>query len=115
MSGKEPPKGPATTLEGDVETLTKQEHEGKKVEPELKKNLTKLKEWWDTDGRPNYEKDKGPLVDAGGSTAKQALLYTAVVPAALAVGFLLLILYFAATGGYKQVHLEEQHPPMEEY
>jgi hypothetical protein len=35
---------------------------------------------------------------------------TALVPAALAVGFLLLILYFLATGGYKQVHLEAVRP-----
>jgi hypothetical protein len=47
--------------------------------------------------------------------AKTALLYTAVVPAVLAVGFLILIVYFLMTGGYKQVHLEDQHPPMEEY
>ena len=30
------------------------------------------------------------------------------------VGFLLLLLYFAATGGYKQVHLDEE-PPLGEY
>lgn len=114
-AGKEPPKGPATTLEGDVETLAREEAEGKKVETKLKKNLTSLKKWWDEEGRPNYEADKGPLVAARLYGAKHALLYTAVVPAVLAVGFLLLILYFAATGGYTQIHLDEQHPPMEEY
>ena len=45
--------------------------------------------------------------------SKIALLYTAAVPAALAVGFLLLILYFAAAGGYKQVHLDQERPTRE--
>jgi hypothetical protein len=32
---------------------------------------------------------------------KQALTWTAYVPAAMAVGYLLLVLYFRALGGYK--------------
>jgi hypothetical protein len=81
----------------------------------LKENLTKLHDWWEKDGKPNYERDKQPLMEAKLYGAKTALLYTAAVPAVLALGFLLLIVYFAATGGYKQVHLEDTHPPMEEY
>ena len=104
-----------TTLESDMETLKKQEAEGKPVEPKLKENLTKLYDWWQNEGKPNFEKDKQPLLDAKLYGAKTALLYTAAVPAVLAIGFLLLLLYFAATGGYKQVHLEDTHPPMEEY
>ena len=61
-----------------------------------------------------YATDKVPLEESRLYGAKKALLYTALVPAALAVGFLLLILYFALTGGYKQVHLNEE-PPMGEY
>lgn len=96
-----------TTLESDLDTIAKLEKEGKPVEPKLKDNLTNLKKWWDEQGEPNYKEDKPKLDEARLYGAKQALLYTAAVPAALAVGFLLLILYFAATGGYKQVHLEE--------
>jgi MFS family permease len=103
-----------TTLESDLETLARNEKEGKVVEPKLKENLTKLKAWWDSEGKPNFEADKGPLKDSRLYGAKTALLYTAIVPAALAVGFLILLAYFAATGGYKQVHLEEE-PPMGEY
>lgn len=107
-------KDAKTTLESDLETLAKQEAEGKTVEPKLKENLTKLQTWWVTEGQPNYENDKDPLISSRLYGAKQALLYTAGVPAALAVGFLLLIFYFAATGGYKQEHLDEK-PAMEEY
>jgi MFS family permease len=109
-----PIPGAKTTLQSDMETLARNEKEGKSVEPKLKQNLTRLNEWWEKDGRPNFEKDRGPLVAARLYGAKQALLYTSAVPAVLALGFLFLLIYFAMTGGYKQVHLDE-HPPMEEY
>ncbi|HVK16479.1 MAG TPA: MFS transporter [Fimbriiglobus sp.] len=102
---KPTPEGPATTLESDLQTLQKEEAAGKPVEPKLKENLTELQTWWLTKGKPNYEEDKKYLDPATLHGKKTALLYTAAVPAVLAVGFLLLILYFAASGGYKQVHL----------
>ena len=37
---------------------------------------------------------------------RMSLKWTALVPLAMAVGYLLLILYFKARGGYKQVHIE---------
>jgi MFS family permease len=104
-----------TTLESDLETLKKQEAEGKPIELKLKENLTRLHEWWIKEGLPNYDNDKQALTQAKLYGAKEALLYTAGIPALLAIGFLLLLIYFVATGGYKQVHLEESHPPMEEY
>jgi hypothetical protein len=107
--GKEPPKLLLTTLESDLVTLIRQKRAGKQVEEKLEQSLTKRKEWWDTQGRPNYERDKDPLVDARLYGAKTALLYTAAVPLVLAIGFMLLIAYFYFTGGYQQIHLEE-HP-----
>ncbi|MFO0847749.1 MAG: MFS transporter [Gemmataceae bacterium] len=104
-AGKEPPKF-ATTLEADLDTLAKEKAAGRPVPEKLEKELTSRLAWWTTQGKPNFETDRGPLNAARDFGAKTALLYTAAVPAALAVGFLLLILYFAATGGYKQVHLE---------
>ena len=77
--------------------------------------MTKLKTWWDTEGRPHYQEDKGPLIEARLYGAKTALLYTAFAPLALAIGFMFLIIYFALTGGYKQVHLENDEQPMSEY
>jgi hypothetical protein len=51
----------------------------------------------------NDEVEKAGIV--GG---QKALLWTAVVPATMAVCYLLLLLYFKATGGYKQVHVHHQ-------
>lgn len=112
--GARKPDAKPTTLESDLATLNKLKADGKPVEAELEKSLTKLMGWWESDGRPNFEADKKPLAEARLSGAKTALLKTAYIPAALAVGFLLLLGYFATVGGYKQVHLDEE-PPMGEY
>jgi len=68
-------------------------------------NHEKLAAWWEG-AKSTADKD-GPLVTAatleGGRTA---LKVTAAVPALMAVLYLLLILYFKATGGYKAIHLE---------
>ena len=109
------PTGPATTLDADLATIDKLKAEGKPVEPKLEQNLQKLKEWWTNEGLPNFEEDRRVLIPAELYGAKTALLYTALVPLGLCVGFMILIVYFYLTGGYKQVHLQEQHPPMEEY
>ena len=37
---------------------------------------------------------------------RMSLKWTALVPATMTIGYLLLILYFKAIGGYKQVHIE---------
>jgi len=111
---KEPPPLLKTTLQGDLATLQKEKAAGKPVEAKLEENLTRQEAWWDTEGQPNFSRDQGPLEAARLYGAKNALLYTAYVPAGLALGFLFLLAYFALTGGYKQVHLEEE-PPMGEY
>jgi MFS family permease len=107
---REPPPLLQTTDQADLHTLKREQTAGKPVEKKLEETLTKRNEWWDTQGLPNFSADEKPLVTARLSGAKQALLYTAVVPAVLAVGFLLLILYFAMTGGYTQEHLVEKKP-----
>jgi MFS family permease len=107
--GKEPPKDAKTTLEADLETLQKEKAAGKVVGEKLEKNLTELKKWWDEQGLANFEKDKTALDEARDTGARKALYWTAAVPAALAIGFLLLLLYFMLTGGYKQVHIGGRH------
>jgi MFS family permease len=102
-----------TTLEADLKTLNAQKAKGEKVEPQLEKSLTGLTAWWDKEGKPHYDQDKGPLEEARLFGAKEALLYTAAVPATMAIGFLLLVLIFKMQGGYTQVHLEEQEAPVE--
>jgi MFS family permease len=106
--GKEAPADAKTTLEADLETLKKEKAAGKPVGEKLEANLTGLKEWWDKEGLPNFEADKDPLDVARDTGARKALFYTAAVPAALAVGFLLLLLFFMMKGGYKQVHLDDK-------
>jgi MFS family permease len=45
---------------------------------------------------------------------RMSLKWTALVPAIMACGYLLLILYFKARGGYKQVHIEGTGPQAKE-
>ena len=54
----------------------------------------------------HLEADKAPVLDAGVYGGRQALRWTAAIPAAMAVGYLLLVLYFRMRGGYKAVHLD---------
>jgi hypothetical protein len=77
------------------------------LEPD-NKNLVALKNWWDTEGQPNVATDTDTVGAAVIEGGKKALLWTAVVPAAMAVCYLLLIVIFAATGGYKQVHIDHE-------
>jgi Major Facilitator Superfamily len=89
--------------------LAKVQAAGKKDE-----NLEKLDAWWQT-AKPYAADDKPRVQESNIVGGKSALEVTALVPVALAIGFLLLIIYFIMSGGYKQVHLEETPPPMEEY
>lgn len=114
-SGLPAPSGPATTLEADLATIARLKAEGRPVEVKLEQNLNNLQQWWRTEGLPDFDKDRPELERARLYGAKTALLYTAFVPLSLAIGFMILIAYFYFTGGYKQVHLEDKHPPMEEY
>lgn len=55
------------------------------------------------------------VVDANLEGGRMALKATAYVPAAMAVGYLLLVLYFRAKGGYKVEVLHGQKPEGEHY
>jgi Major Facilitator Superfamily len=98
-------KMPKTTLDSDLEAIAKARESGGKVEPTLEKTLTGLKKWWEELGKPNYETDKPKVEESKLFGGKQALLYTAAVPATMAVCYLLLVLFFKLTGGYKQKHI----------
>lgn len=113
-SGKAAPNYLLTTLQADLVTLMREKAAGKPVQDKLEKSLKGTLEWWVKSGLPNFTADEKLLDEARTYGAKRALLLTAVVPAALAVGFLLLILFFAATGGYKQVHLDKHGGEHEE-
>jgi MFS family permease len=57
---------------------------------------------------PAEREFKKPVVDAGIHGGQMALKWTAIVPLIMAIGYLLLIIYFRAKGGYQAVHLEKE-------
>ena len=68
-------------------------------------NHDALAQWWET-SKASVDKDTKPVGAATLFGGRMALKVTAAVPAAMAVLYLILILYFKAKGGYKVVHLE---------
>ncbi|MBI4606002.1 MAG: MFS transporter [Planctomycetes bacterium] len=68
------------------------------------RNLEALDRWWES-ARRHQDADRGPVKGASLHGGRMALKWTALVPALMAAGYLLLILYFKARGGYRQVHL----------
>jgi len=60
------------------------------------------------------ETDKGPVKEASIFGGRMALQWTAVVPLAMAFGYLILVLYFRAKGGYSQEVLHGA-PPVGEH
>src|SRR5262249_23015882 len=69
------------------------------------KNLEKLDQWWQEQGKEHASTDKPVVRAATLHGDRMALTWRAAVPAMMAVGYLLLLLYFMARGGYKQVHI----------
>lgn len=69
------------------------------------KALASLDAWWQTEGKPNAATDAKPVKDATIEGGQRALQLTAAVPASMAIGFLILVVIFAMTGGYKQVEI----------
>jgi hypothetical protein len=88
--------GNGKTLTTDIENYT-----GKGASLTENVPLYELKMWWDQEGEPNMKHDHEVIQPARLHGGKQALMWTAGIPAALAIGYLLLLLYFRAIGGYK--------------
>jgi hypothetical protein len=59
--------------------------------------------------KPLAEADKKPINEAGIFGGQMALKLTSYVPLAMAVIFLLLILYFRTKGGYKPLEMHDKH------
>jgi MFS family permease len=79
------------------------------AKPEQKMHLASLRDWW-KGARAETAQDSAPVNEATLRGGRMALRCTAFVPVTMALGYLLLILYFKAKGGYKQIHLEETPP-----
>ena len=101
--------GDGKKLEADVENL-------KKVgqDPYQDKHLAPLLNWWNGEGQSKGAKDfakndERPVTDARLYGGKMALTWTSAVPAMMALGYLILIVYFWSRGGYQaQVLLEHK-------
>lgn len=91
--------GDGKILAQDIANLEKS---GRKLSDDT--NLEKLNTWWQS-AKVYANEDKEPVRDAGLYGGRMALSWTAAVPAAMAVGYLILILYFRSQGGYQQVHI----------
>lgn len=86
-------------LNADIERWT---NSGRKLEDS--KGLSSLNEWW-TSAKTFADKDRKPVEEAGFYGAGRALVVTAIVPALMAIGFFMLIVYFRKKGGYKSVEI----------
>jgi MFS family permease len=60
------------------------------------------------DPTPAEQAERALVTAAELEGGRKALTWTALIPLTMAVGYLLLIIYFKATGGYKQIHLEDE-------
>ena len=60
---------------------------------------------------PRELETKAILQDASILGGQTALRWTALVPLTLVLGYILLILYFRARGGYRAIELESEHSP----
>lgn len=76
-----------------------------KKENKTDKNQEALASWWETASK-TADADKASVDDANLHGGRMALKLTSYIPLAMAVLYLLLILYFKSQGGYKAVHIE---------
>jgi hypothetical protein len=100
-------QGPGTEL---AETVAKLEQSGK-----MNDDVANLQTWWQETGKPNVDQDKPLVSDARLFGGRMALKWTAAVPATMAIGYLLILLYFRAKGGYQQEVLHGEEPEGEHY
>ncbi len=68
-------------------------------------NLQSLESWW-ADAQATADADAKPVKEATLHGSRMALKLTAIVPAIMAVCYLLLILYFKSIGGYEALRMD---------
>ena len=100
---------PGKSLQDDIDNLTRTGQD-----PNKDPNLAPLIHWWngvgeDKGAQSHVNDDRRPITEARLDGGKTALAYTAAVPFCMAIGYLILILYFWSQGGYvAQVLLEHK-------
>jgi MFS family permease len=68
-------------------------------------HLEKLNDWYQNVEKPHVDQDKEIVKAADIYGGRSALKVTSAIPVAMAAGFLFLVFYFVAKGGYKAIHL----------
>lgn len=99
------PGGPAATLNRDFAIFQER--------GDVPESVAALKTWWDTVGSEYAAQDKPRVEEARIHGGRTALTWTAAVPAAMFVGYLLLVVYFFTQGGYTTVELDASGEPHE--
>ncbi len=97
------PEKPGADLERSVALLAEQKRTNAEV--------ARLDKWWAT-AKDSAGSDIGPVAEAVNYGGGMALIYTAAVPAFMAIGYLILVIYFRAKGGYKQEHISGVPDPV---
>ncbi|MEM1067963.1 MAG: MFS transporter [Planctomycetota bacterium] len=93
------------TLDDDGESLGKELAILEEAN-ETNDGLSTLNQWWQEDAKATAAEDKPPVEEATLHGSRMALKLTAIVPAVMAVCYLLLILYFKSIGGYKALTVD---------
>jgi MFS family permease len=88
--------GMGKKLEADIRNFTE-----KGAQLSDNPSLYNLDKWWQNEGLPNSDHDYPVIDQARLYGGKQALAWTAYVPATMALAYLLLVVYFFTLGGYK--------------
>ena len=70
--------------------------------------LEAQKKWWDETGEPHLKTDHPPVARARIHGGQAALSQTALVPAAMFLGYLFLVVYFRKRGGYRSIRIDGQ-------
>ncbi len=83
-----------------------------KAKPEAVKTQQELVDWWES-ARTTAKEDKALVTEAGLYGGRMALKLTALVPATMALIYLLMILYFKSKGGYRAKELISKHEEAE--
>ena len=93
------------TLGDDGESLGK-EIEIMNKSGETNESLTALDQWWEGEAKATAADDKEPVEEATLHGSRMALKLTAIVPAVMAICYLILILYFKSIGGYQALTVD---------
>jgi hypothetical protein len=109
-SQKSMAKDPKELKEIDVK-IKEAEQDRKDAAKELQETLerTRLNSWW-AEAQQHAAQDAPAVGEANLEGGRMALKLTAAVPAAMAVLYLLLIVYFKMRGGYKRVEIAPTAP-----